>query len=137
MTKRHRESWLVRTRAVARVTLVAGFFVLLAFEFASPHLCREKFATMSSGGGVAVIVGVADNSASEPADPPVLARSESPGHEVPIDDCEDCLCCCSHVVVAFGSSPIDAPIDATLSPPNPLAFPTSPPSATFRPPRAI
>lgn len=126
-----------RARAKGRVALVAGFFCLLALEYASPQFCPEKLATMFGGGAVTAVAVSDRESAVADATPASLGTSESPDGELPLDDCEDCVCCCSHVLVALGSSPAVVPVEAALILPGPLAFPSTPPPGTFRPPRAV
>jgi hypothetical protein len=50
-------------------------------------------------------------------------------------DCEDCFCCCSHILPSshFSPKPVEIPLQITDL--NKLFLPAAPPRDTFRPPR--
>jgi hypothetical protein len=50
-------------------------------------------------------------------------------------DCEDCFCCCSHILPSSYFSPSPLEIQLQITDLNKLFLPAAPPGDTFRPPR--
>jgi hypothetical protein len=51
--------------------------------------------------------------------------------------CEDCFCCCSHILPSANFSPQPITLYSPISDLNKLVLPAAPPRDTFRPPRRI
>jgi hypothetical protein len=50
-------------------------------------------------------------------------------------DCEDCFCCCSHILPSANFSPQPIALYSQIRDLNKLVLPAAPPRDTFRPPR--
>jgi hypothetical protein len=52
-------------------------------------------------------------------------------------NCEDCFCCCSHILPSSHFSPSPLEIQVQITDLNKLFLPAAPPRNTFRPPRLV